>query len=308
MYPVLFKIGWFTMNSFGLMMALAFILGGFIAYWQFKKRGVRPDFIYGLLIAAVVGGLLGAKLHYLILHPSEWPGNLLSGGGLVWFGGLFGAVIAVVIVTLISKQRLAAIMDAGALAVSIGYAVGRMGCFLRGDDYGIPTSLPWGMAFPNGLPPTTVKVHPTQLYEIGASLVIFALLAWVISPRFKREGPLIFVYAILAGIERFLVEFVRTNKPVLLGLTQQQWIAIGMIVVGAVFTWYFATRGRLRPVIGANGVVVAGATVKGAQFKPVPVKSGGAKGGGAKSGGAKSGGAKSAPGKTAPRKASGKRK
>src|SRR5665647_158818 len=130
MYPELFHIGGFTMNSFGVMMALAFITAGFIGSWQFKKRGVKPDFVYGLLIAAVVGGLLGAKIHYLILHPSEWPRNLLSGGGLVWFGGLFGAIIGVVIVTLFfSKERLARIMDAGAIAVSVGYAVGRLGCF-----------------------------------------------------------------------------------------------------------------------------------------------------------------------------------
>jgi len=249
MYPELFHIGGFTMNSFGLMMALAFISAGFVAHWQFKQRGVRPDFIYGLLIAAVVGGLLGAKIHYLILHPDEWPGNLLSGGGLVWFGGLFGAILGVVIVTRLSKERLAAVMDAGAIAVSVGYAVGRMGCFLRGDDYGVPTDLPWGIAFPNGLPPTTERVHPTQLYEIAGSLVIFALLAWVFSPRFKREGPLIFVYAVLAGIARLLVEFIRTNEPVALGLTSQQWIAVAMIVVGLIGAWYFGTRGRLRPVI-----------------------------------------------------------
>ena len=247
MYPELFHVGGFTMNSFGVMMALAFISAGFIAHWQFKKRGVRPDFVYGLLIAAVIGGLAGAKIHYLILHPSEWPGNLLSGGGLVWFGGLFGAIVAVVIVTLLAKQPLAAIMDAGASAVAVGYAVGRMGCFLRGDDYGIPTSLPWGISFPKGLPPTTVRVHPTQLYEIGASLVIFVIITWVISPRFKREGSLIFAYAILAGIERFLVEFVRTNKPVLLGLTQQQWISIFLVVVGVVGVWWFETHGKLRP-------------------------------------------------------------
>jgi phosphatidylglycerol---prolipoprotein diacylglyceryl transferase len=248
MYPELFRIGGFTMNSFGVMMALAFIAAGFVGNWQFKKRGVKPDFVYGLLIAAVIGGLLGAKIHYLILHPSEWPGNLLSGGGLVWFGGLFGAVLAVVIVTLLSKQRLAAVMDAGALAVAVGYAVGRIGCFLRGDDYGTPTSLPWGMSFPKGLPPTSVKVHPTQLYESAASLVIFAILVWVISPRFRREGPLMFAYLILAGVERFLVEFIRTNPPVALGLTQQQWISVGIFVVGIAGTWWFAARGRLRPV------------------------------------------------------------
>jgi phosphatidylglycerol:prolipoprotein diacylglycerol transferase len=259
MYPELFHVGGFTMNSFGVMMALAFITAGFVAHWQFKKRGVKPDFIYGVLIAAIVGGLLGSKIHYLIIHPDEWPDNLLSGGGLVWFGGLFGALLAVAVVTVVSRQRLAALMDAGAIAVSVGYAVGRIGCFLRGDDYGTPTDLPWGMSFPDGLPPTTAHVHPTQLYESLGSLVIFALLVWVISPRFKREGPLMFVYAILAGVERFLVEFVRTNEPVALGLTQQQWISIAMIVVGAAGVWWFATRGRLRPVEPEGRAAAAGA-------------------------------------------------
>ena len=260
MYPELFHIGGFTMNSFGVMMALAFIAAGFVGHWQFKKRGVKPDFIYGLLIAAVIGGLLGAKIHYLILHPEEWPGNLLSGGGLVWFGGLFGAIVAVVIVTLLSKQRLAAVMDAGGMAVAIGYVVGRLGCFLRGDDYGTPTDLPWGMSFPEGLPPTTVRVHPTQLYESAASLVIFALLVWVISPRFKREGPLMFAYLVLAGVERFLVEFIRTNEPVALGLTQQQLISIGLFVLGIAGTWWFARHGRLRPVVGEESTVAKAAS------------------------------------------------
>jgi phosphatidylglycerol---prolipoprotein diacylglyceryl transferase len=257
MYPYLFHIGGFTVNSFGVMMALAFVAAGFVGHWQFKKRGVKPDFIFGLLIAAVIGGLLGAKIHYLILHPAEWPGNLLSGGGLVWFGGLFGAIVAVVIVTLISKQRLAAVMDSGAYAVAVGYAVGRIGCFLRGDDYGVPTNLPWGMSFPKGLPPTTVRVHPTQLYESAASLVIFALIVWVIAPRFKREGPLMFAYLLLAGVERFLVEFIRTNEAVALGLTQQQWISVALFVIGIVGLWWFGTRGRLRPA--ATGEDSAGA-------------------------------------------------
>lgn len=263
MYPELFHIGGFTLNSFGLMMALAFIAAGLVARWQFKKRGVKRDFLYGLLIACVIGGLLGAKIHYLILHPDEWPGNLLSGGGLVWFGGLFGAIVAVVVVTLLSKQRLAAVMDSGASAVAIGYAVGRMGCFLRGDDYGLPTDLPWGMAFPEGLPPTTVKVHPTQLYEIGASLVIFALIVWVISPRLKREGSLIFAYLVLAGVERFLVEFVRTNNAMALGLTQQQWISVGLFIVGVAGVWWFETHGRLRWVPGAERSVRTAGSVGG---------------------------------------------
>lgn len=253
MYPELFHIGGFTMNSFGVMMALAFISAGFVAHWQFKQRGVKPDFIYGLLIACIIGGLLGAKIHYLILHPDAWPENLLSGEGLVWFGGLFGAIAGVVIVTLLSKQRLAAIMDSGAPAVSVGYGVGRIGCFLRGCDHGTPTDLPWGVTFKQGIPPTTEPVHPTQLYETIASLAIFALLVWVIGPRFKREGSLFFAYAILAGIERFLIEFIRTNNPVALGLTQMQWIAIGMMVVGIAGIWWFETHGRMRPARPSKG-------------------------------------------------------
>jgi phosphatidylglycerol:prolipoprotein diacylglycerol transferase len=260
MYPELFHVGGFTMNSFGVMMALAFIIGGSVARWQFKKRGVSPDFIYGVVIAGVIGGLLGAKIHFLILHPDLWPRNLVSGGGLVWFGGMFGALLAVVIVTLLSKQRLAVVMDATAYAIAMGYAVGRIGCFLRGDDYGTPTDLPWGMSFPQGIPrtPPGVHVHPTQLYETAASLVIFALLVWVLGPRFRRDGPLIFVYAMLAGVERFLVEFIRTNDPVALGLTQQQWISIALLLVGAVGTWWFATRGRLRPAEPAKETAGAG--------------------------------------------------
>ncbi|HEY5528734.1 MAG TPA: prolipoprotein diacylglyceryl transferase [Thermoleophilia bacterium] len=266
MYPILFHAGPLTIHSFGVMMAVAFVAAGIVGRWQFKKRGVTPDFIYPIVVAAVIGGLLGAKIHYLILHPSEFPGNILSGSGLVWFGGLFGAILAVVIVTLVRKQSLAGVMDTGALAIAVGYVFGRLGCFLNGDDYGIPTKLPWGMSFPNGSPPTTVRVHPTQLYEALASLVIFALLFWVISPRFKREGPLMFAYLILAGIERFLVEFVRTNPPVALGLTQQQWISIGLFVIGVVGVWWFARHGRLRPVEQPKkGKAAAGAKVRTAK-------------------------------------------
>jgi phosphatidylglycerol:prolipoprotein diacylglycerol transferase len=249
-------------SSYGVMMGLAFIAGGFVGRWQFGKRGVRPDFVWGLVIAAIIGGLVGAKIHYLIIHPEAWPEDILSRSGLVWFGGMFGALLAAMLVTLVSKQRLGAVMDGSAFAMAIGYAVGRIGCFLVGDDYGTPTDLPWGMAFPEGSPPTSVAVHPTQLYETLASLVIFALLLWVFSPRFKREGPLVFVYAVLAGIERFLVEFIRTNEPVALGLTQQQWISIALVVVGIAGTWWLATRGRLRPAFAGAEASQAGKAAK----------------------------------------------
>ena len=244
MYPELFHIGGLHVHSFGLMMALAFITAGIVAYWQFRKRGIDPDFVIYLLIGAVVGGLLGAKIHYLIIHPSEWPSNFLSGSGLVWFGGLIGALLVVIVMTKLAKKPLTVVMDASAYAVSIGYVLGRIGCFLNGDDYGKPTSLPWGMSFPNGSPPTTVTVQPTQLYESFSFLVIFCLFVWVIGPRVKREGVLIFIYLMFAGFERFLVEFVRTNPVAALGLTQQQFISIFLFIVGVVGTWWFMRHGR----------------------------------------------------------------
>jgi phosphatidylglycerol:prolipoprotein diacylglycerol transferase len=278
MYPELFSVGGFTVSSFGVMMALAFLAGGFVGRWPFSKRGVRPDFVWVLVISAIVGGLLGAKIHYLIIHPESWPSNLWSGRGLVWFGGMFGALAAAVLATVFSKERLAAVMDGSAFALAIGYGVGRIGCFLVGDDYGTPTDLPWGLAFPEGSPPTTVAVHPTQLYEVLASLVIFALLLWVIGPRFKREGPLIFAYAILAGIERFLIEFIRTNSPWAMGLTQQQWISIVLVLVGIAGTWWFGTRGRLRPALAAASSGGAGAAGRTKGAKKVSTRSGGSSG------------------------------
>lgn len=225
-------------------MALAFIFAGMVAYWQFRKRGIDPDFVIYLLIGAVVGGLLGAKIHYLIIHPSEWPSNFLSGSGLVWFGGLIGALLFTVVITKLAKKPLAVVMDAGAYAVCLGYVFGRIGCFLNGDDYGKPTSLPWGMSFPKGSPPTTAIVQPTQLYESLSFLVIFCLFVWVIGPRVKREGVLIFIYLMFAGVERFLVEFVRTNPVAALGLTQQQFISIFLFIIGAAGTWWFLRHGR----------------------------------------------------------------
>jgi phosphatidylglycerol:prolipoprotein diacylglycerol transferase len=268
MYPELFHIGGFTVSSFGVMMALAFLVGGLTLRWQLKKRGTKPDFAWVMVITAIIGGILGAKIHYLIIHPDEWPSNLWSGRGLVWFGGMFGALLLAAIVTLISKVKVMVIMDGAAYAMASGYAVGRMGCFLVGDDYGKVTDLPWGIAFPKGSPPIDVPVHPTQLYEILASLVIFALLWWVIQPHVKRDGVMFFVYLILAGFERFMVEFVRTNPSVALGLTQQQWISIALFVLGAAGVWWFATRGRPRTLLATGRRGAAAGDTTGGKTAP----------------------------------------
>ena len=195
-------------------------------------------------------GCLGAKIHYLILHPSEWPGNLLSGGG----PGLVRR--AVRRHHRCGDRHLAVQAEAGGDHGRRGHRrrpwATRSGAWAASSaatTTGSPRISPGACPSPTGCPPTTVKVHPTQLYEIAASLVIFALLVWVISPRFKREGPLMFVYAASAGVERFLVEFVRDEqRPVALGITSaavhRHRHDRGR---GHRRHWYFATRGRLRP-------------------------------------------------------------
>ena len=281
MYPELLHIGPVTIHSFGVMMALAFLTAGMVTHWRLRTMGEDPEIVYSLLIGAIVGGIVGAKIHYLILHPSEFKVASFSGAGLVWYGGLLGGFLGVYLVAHFIHAPKAALADAVAPGLALAYSVGRIGCFLNGDDYGHPTSLPWGIAFPKGSPPTAVRVHPTQLYEVLASAVIFVLLVWVISPRMRRVGGLMFAYMILAGIERFLVEFVRTNKPVLLGLTQQQWISIGLVAAGAVGVWW--TQFREGGVVGVQGAGTAvsargrqtapkkrspGAAVRGKQSRP----------------------------------------
>lgn len=241
MYPELLHIGPFTLHSFWLMMALAFVSAGLVTAWQFRRRGVDPAFTYTLVLAAIIGGVVGAKIHYLLVHPGEFPQNALSGSGLIWYGGLAGGTAAVWLATWRSPWRYGVVADCIAPALAMAYAVGRIGCLLRGDDYGVPTDLPWAMRFPEGAPPTDALVHPTQIYEILGSLGIFGLLVWVLAPRLTRSGALFWAYLVLAGIERFLVEFVRTNTAVVLGLTQAQVISIGMMLAGAAgLVWIYS--------------------------------------------------------------------
>jgi phosphatidylglycerol:prolipoprotein diacylglycerol transferase len=242
LYPEFFSLGPITVHSFGVMMALAFISAGLMTAWGMKRRGLDPEFAYSMLIAAMVGGVVGAKIHYLMVHPDQFGSAAFSGSGLIWYGGLIGGTLAVLLVVVLTKRPVALIADAIGPALALSYAVGRVGCLLRGDDYGVPTDLPWGMSFPQGLPPTDQTVHPTQIYEIVMSLVILAVLLWVLQPRLRRAGSLFWSYVALAGVERFLVEFIRTNEPVALGLTQAQWISVAFFISGVTMVSWLETH------------------------------------------------------------------
>jgi phosphatidylglycerol:prolipoprotein diacylglycerol transferase len=238
MLPKLFEIGPVTIHSFGFMLASAFLIIAWLAGKEFIRRGYTADDAWSITFAAMVGGVVGAKLYFLIDHWSETiqdpSGMILSGAGLTYYGGLFGGAIAVILATIRRKIPVVTVMQIGAPLIALGYGVGRLGCFLNGDDYGGPCDLPWGMAFPKGSPPTTVPVHPTQVYEAAASLGIFFFL-WSTRRRWDDRGTTSFgVFLVLAGVERFLVEFVRLNAPVGVGLTMAQWISLALISLGGV--------------------------------------------------------------------------
>lgn len=247
MYPELFSIGPFRIHTFGLMMAFGFLAAGIVAYREFRRRGMNPEHVYWLTLAAAIGGLLGAKIHYLLLHLNELRQDPLagafSGAGLVWYGGFIGGLLAAMGVCRLYRISMAGVFDAAAPAIAIGYFFGRLGCFFNGDDYGKASALPWAMEFPKGSPPTLpgVAVQPTQLYEAFSGLVIFAILMYL-RPFLKGKWEMFLAFLVMAGFERFLVEFLRFNRE---GQLQQQYLALATaLAAGAVLVWLRTKRQR----------------------------------------------------------------
>ena len=241
MYPVLFRIGSFEITSFGAMVALGALLGIVLLRRELGRSGIDQADGTDAAMVGVLGGLAGAKLLFVFEHASEGVASaLFNRGGLSWFGGLVGGVLAGWLYIRWRRLPTVGVLAAAAPALALGHAIGRIGCFLVGDDYGRPTDLPWGVAFPKGLPPTLQKVHPTQLYEMAFLLVLTWLLV-----RWRRRGmsdsKVIASYLVLAGGERFLLEFIRINVRVALGLTVAQFASLGAVVVGLAL---FAVAGR----------------------------------------------------------------
>jgi phosphatidylglycerol:prolipoprotein diacylglycerol transferase len=225
---------------------------------QLREAGLKEDYAADMVAAAVIGGIIGAKLWYVALTGD--PDALLSRGGLVWYGGFIGGALAVILNSWRLKVPLRWTMQLAAPALAAGYALGRVGCFLVNDDYGRPTDLPWGVRFPEGLPPSTAEnlknlfgipipegvdpstvlaVHPTQLYEVAAMLVAFALL-WSLRKSGRPVGWLFGLYLVFAGIERFLVEILRAKDDRFLGpftLAQLASVIIVIIGVSLLFAW-----------------------------------------------------------------------
>jgi phosphatidylglycerol:prolipoprotein diacylglycerol transferase len=254
MFPTLVKIGNFEITTFGLMMFLAFVAAGAVLTRQFRRYGLSDDLASSMVMFAAIGGIVGAKIYYAILFR-DWH-LLFDRAGLVWYGGLIGGFLACTILIIRRRVDYFTVVDAAAPALAIGYCLGRIGCFLVGDDYGRPTDSWVGIAFPKGSPPTTaealrefgvhidpsippyqvLKVHPTQIYEsVSALIMFFILMRYARQPH--RKGRAFALFMILMGIERFLVEIVRAKDDRFLGpFTIAQLISV-LLVIGGVALW-----------------------------------------------------------------------
>ena len=261
-------------TSFGVFMLLAFLTGGWIIRSELERMGEDPERAWDLVFMGVVGGILGAKGYYVLLNyerlASDPAGLIFSRGGLVWYGGFLLATALVIWEIRRRRLPLRRTADAIAPALALGYAVGRMGCFLVGDDWGRPTDSIFGIAFPRGAPPTRVDiierdfgisvdpeliekygqivpVHPTQLYEVGISTLIFLFL-WRVRQNQKIPGKLFMLWLVMASGERFLVEFLRAKDDRFFGiLTLAQLVSLAIAAVGLVGIVRMKSANRSEP-------------------------------------------------------------
>lgn len=267
MYPVIADFGeinifgfnfHLVISSYGFMLMVAFYATYYFLHKDLKRLGYKDKLAADMIFAAAVGGILGSKIYYILENYertfADPMGMIFSGAGLVFLGGLAGGTLAVTWVLKKNKLPWIQFADIVAPLLILGYAIGRGGCLLVGDDYGLPTHLPWGIAFENGIPPSTfsvfqtyypwidltgfkpglLTVHPTQIYEICLGLLIFGYL-WKKRTSITVTGSLFFTYLVLAGVERFVMEFIRTNNRYLFGLTGAQLISLTMIGIGVWF-------------------------------------------------------------------------
>jgi phosphatidylglycerol---prolipoprotein diacylglyceryl transferase len=254
-YPFKLLLGPLTVTGYGLMMMVAFLMAGWVIQVDLRRRHLNEDYAADIVFAAVIGGIVGAKIWYVLL-TGDWD-TLFRRGGFVWYGGFLGGVAGVLLNGWRKQIPARWTMELAAAPLALGYALGRVGCFLVNDDYGIPSTLPWAVKFPDGLPPTTVAelsrmhvsfppgasptdlvaVHPTQIYETALMLGAFWLL-WRLAAHGHGLGWRFGVYLVLAGAERFLVEFVRAKDDRLLGpFTLAQATSALMVLAGVYVMW-----------------------------------------------------------------------
>jgi phosphatidylglycerol:prolipoprotein diacylglycerol transferase len=272
-YPFLIHLGRFTLTGYGIMMMLGFLVAGWVYSRELKRRGMDSAIAWDTVVFAVVGGLAGSKAYFAIS-----VGRLdafFTRGGLVWYGGLAGGTAAVLAYMWLKRIPFRVALDAISPSLAVGYLLGRVGCFLVNDDYGLPSRLPWAMAFPNGAPPSTARVlsaqfhatippgvlpdqvltvHPTQLYEIALTFAVFALL-WRWRDHHHAPGWLFGAFLVLSSIERIVAEIFRAKDDRVLGaVTVAQLLSVVLIPIGLALMRRFAQPAMTDPA-GVGGTV-----------------------------------------------------
>jgi phosphatidylglycerol---prolipoprotein diacylglyceryl transferase len=272
--PFAYDIGFVQITGFGIAILMCFVVGQAVAQRELARRGHDPEPIGDMIFAALIGGLLGAKLYY-VLVLGNWD-SLFDRGGFVYWGGFIGGALAVMATVIHKRAGLWKMSDVSGPALMAAYAVGRTGCWAVGDDYGRPWNGFLAVAFPEGAPPSTagimardfgvpmpagataatvLSVYPTQLYEVALALAMFFIL-WRLRNHRHAEGWLFGLYAVFSGLERFIIEFYRAKDDrVVAGLTYAQLIAIAFIVIGLVI---MALRWRVGP--GRRGIYATAET------------------------------------------------
>ena len=253
-------LGPLTLGTYGLMLATALLCGFFVLRADLNRRrlAANPETIIGLVGLA---GLVGAKLWHVLESPADFFTHplqrIFSSSGFAFYGSFLTGFLMLVLLARHYRMPLLVMLDVAAPAAALGYGIGRIGCLISGDgDYGIPTSLPWGMSFPNGLVPTTERVHPTPIYEFLAAVAIFVYL-WRLGARSLRKpmpaGEVFASYLVLTGLARFLVEFIRINPRSVLGMSNAQAVSLISFVAGGVLLWVlkrrFHQQSKLHPIL-----------------------------------------------------------
>ncbi|HTV54561.1 MAG TPA: prolipoprotein diacylglyceryl transferase [Terriglobia bacterium] len=276
MIPILFRVGPITVYSYGLMMALGFIGAALVLASECRRRRIDTGYASTLAIWASLAGLVGARVWDVFndfqLYAQHPLSIIFSSSGFVWYGGFIGGFAAMYLVARRNRVRFLTTLDMAAPAALVGHAFGRMGCLLSGDgDWGLPTKMPWGMAFPHaivGWDSQTVlklnahgqlvsgfypgvRVQPAPILEAVLYVAIALFLLWTMRKHAWADGRIFYLFLILSGGARFLVEFWRINPRVLWGLTEPQLFSILMIITGAaalVFGWIGVPEGAAKKI------------------------------------------------------------
>jgi phosphatidylglycerol---prolipoprotein diacylglyceryl transferase len=258
MHPILFQFGSITIYTYGVLVATGVVLGLWYARRQAPRAGLDPEKTWNMGIYAVLMALLLAKIWLVFsswdsyrAHPRDIFSIATFQSGGTFYGGVLGAILTIVVYSLVQKMPLVSVLDTFSAALPLGHAIGRLGCFAAGCCYGKPTTLPWGVRFTNPAAqqiagtPLDVHLHPTQLYEAAAEFVNFAILVWV-GTRQRFRGQLLGTYLLLYGVERGTIEFFRGDpgRTMLLNdsISLMQMVSAGLILAGA-FLWYRGLRG-----------------------------------------------------------------